>query len=136
MAKKANPEVKRKRSEIISDFLDLLRESVVEYDYNYEEVHRRELLATDLDHKLELQELSYHEYANIAKQIKQCQKERRIYKDEAEELEPLATWMKNNQGTMSNITKLLGEVRKIETKHAERGYMPRVMTMEEWSGIK
>ena len=127
-------ETKKKRSEIISDFLDLMRECTAKYEFNFDEVHRQELLGTDLTHKLELQDLSYHEFAQTAKQIKQCQKDRRVYKDEVEELEPLKNWMVNNQSSFNSINKLLGEVRKAEDKHEERGYMPRVMTYDEWSG--
>ncbi len=124
----------KKRSEIISDFLDLMRECTAKYEFNFEEVHRTELLGTDLNHKLELQDLGYHEFAKVAKQIKECQKERRGFKDEVEELEPLKNWMANNQNAFNSINKLLGEVRKAEDKHVERGYMPRVMTYDEWSG--
>ena len=131
---KQKAELQKRRSEIISDFFNLLETSTAKYEFNYEEVHHMELLATDLDHKLELQELSYHEFARVAKQLKSCQQERRVYKDEAEELEPLKNWVQNNQSAFNSIKKLLGEVRKVEEKHAERGYMPRVMAYDEWSG--
>ena len=123
----------RKRSEIIADFVALIKTSEQKYNFNFEEVHRCELLGTDLDHKLELQDLSYHEFARTAKQIRANQQERREYKDEVEELEPIKNWLTNNKTALNSIEKLLGEVRKAEEKHNNRGYMPRVMTMEEWN---
>ncbi len=134
MAKKKVEEPARKRSEIIGDFLKLLEECTAKYQFNYDEVHDKELLATDIEHKLEIQDLNYHQFANLAKSLKQCQKERRVYKDEVEELEPLKNWMAENKNMFNSITKLKGEVKKVEDKHANRGYMPRIMTMEEWSG--
>jgi hypothetical protein len=139
MSKKKNEvimtdgENKRKRSEIISDFVNLIKTSEQKYAFNFDEVHRCELLGSDLDHKLELQDLSYHEFARVAKQVRANQQERREYKDEVEELEPIKNWLTNNKVALNTIEKLLGEVRKSEEKHESRGYMPRVMTMEEWN---
>ena len=135
MAKKVAEE-RRKRSDIIGDFLKLMEECTAKYQFNYDEVHEKELLATDIEHKLELQDLSYHQFAKLGKELQQCQKERRVYKDEAEELEPLKKWMEENKSMFNSITKLKGEVKKQEDKHATRGYVPRVMTNEEWSGLK
>lgn len=134
MAKKKENIVEKKRSEIIGDFVKLLEESTSKYNFNYDEVHEKELLATDIEHKFELQELSYHQKAKLAEQLIVCQRERRIFKDEVEELEPLMQWMADNKNMYNSITKLLGEVKKAEKKHESRGYMPRVMTQDEWIG--
>lgn len=132
MAKKKEDIMERKRSEIIADFVKLLEESTSKYGFNYDEVHEKELLATDIEHKFELQELSYHKKAKLAEQLVVCQRERRVFKDEVEELEPLMQWMADNKNMYNSITKLLGEVKKVEKKHESRGYVPRVMTQSEW----
>lgn len=124
--------IKRKRSEIIEDFLTLLRESDNEYSYNYNGVNKCDLLATDIQHKLEIQNLSHHKYAALAKQLATCQKERRVYKDEVEELAPILDFYEKNKQVYNSLTNLLGEVRKQEKYHVNRAYVPRVMSQEEW----
>lgn len=134
MTKRKNKsELKEKsKSEIIEDFLNLIKDSDCKLKFNNEEVTRCDKLSTDIDHKLELQDLSYHQYAQLGKMQAACQQERRIYKNEVEEYEPIAQWLSNNKQAYNSLTKMLGEVRKQEKYHADRNYMPRVMTLEEW----
>jgi hypothetical protein len=126
----------KSRSEIIEDFLTLLRESGSKYDFNHENMNRMDLLATDIDHKFEKMDLTYHQYAQLGKKLTECQRERRIYKDEVEELRHIVEWYKNNQSVYNSLSQLLGNIRKEERYHKERVYMPRVMTHEEFYGEK
>ena len=131
---KNKDESKRLRSEIIEDFLELLREAKPAYDFNHENMNRMDLLATDIDHKFEKIELTYHQYAQLGKKLTECQRERRVYKDEVEELRHIVKWYENNQSAYKSLTQLLGEIRKEEQYHTNRTYAPRVMTHEEFYG--
>jgi hypothetical protein len=122
----------KKASEIISDFLQLLRESEPDYEYNYSEVHRMDLLETDISHKFELVGMTHHQYAALGKKVKECRQERRVYKDRVELLEPIRDYYLGNKKAYNDITRLLGDIRKVEKQQEDRCYMPRIMTMEEW----
>jgi len=124
---------KRLKSEIIADFLDLLKNSEAAYNFNYDEVQRMDWLKTDIEHRFELKKLTSKQRLVLDKQLVSCLLERRVYKDEAEELEPLRNFIVENKPVYNALTKLLGEVRKVEKKHDERSYFPRVMSVEQFN---
>ena len=128
MAKKQE----KSKSEIVEDFLSLLRESESKLNYNSEELNRCDKLTADINHKFELQKLTDGQKAKLGPMQQKCQQERREYKNQVEEYEPIFNWFSTNKEAYKSLTKMLGELRKMENYHKERSYMPRVMTMEEW----
>lgn len=122
--------LERKKSEIIADFLQLLRECETGYQFNYEMVNKMDLLKTDIEHKFELEPLNAKERAALGKQLVACLKERREYKDAVEEMKVLSVYVGENRAVINGLTQIVGEMRKAEKYHAERTYRPRVLKEE------
>lgn len=114
-------------SEIISSFLNLLQESKQTYNFAYENQKKEEDKTQDILHKIELDNLNYKERAKLATQLAENRKERRRYKDIAEETYDLYCFAENNKKFINNLTQLLGQVRKVEKYHKDRHYVPKVI---------
>ena len=82
--------------------------------------------------ELELGEFSYSERSKIATQLVKNRQERRYHKDVVEEPEPIINFFDNpqNRNFMNQLTQLLGKVRKIESYHQNRVYVPKVIPGE------
>ena len=120
-------------TQILTDFCALLEKVPDEYQWNYDEVHRLDLLTQDYLHKLELEELSYAERAKIATALAKTRKSRRRCKDTASLLEPLAEFIRSQSGKiLFNMTReVLGKTRKAEKLQENRAYIPRVLEPEK-----
>lgn len=79
----------------------------------------------DILHKLELEEITYHEYAKLSKALKEVRIKRRQAKDIAEQLEPLVGWEAQNNKTIKELERVLGEMRKAEKSKQNRHYNPK-----------
>ncbi len=80
---------KRSKSEIIAEFLELLREAEHSYSFNYDSVNQMDKLKQDILHKFELQQMTEPELLQLDQALIDCLKQRRDYKDAVEELEPI-----------------------------------------------
>ncbi len=116
-------------SQIIKDFLDFVENSREDYNYNLEAMKNEERITQDYLHKLELEDLSYRERSKIATQLVSNRQARRNHKDAVEELEPIVDFFDDPQMKkfINNMTQLLGQVRKIESYHQKRFYVPKVI---------
>lgn len=112
-------------SEPIEDFLTYLRE--VESQYRMAQATEEETFneTNDLLHQLELQEHTYHEYAQLAKEITRVRQERRQAKDLMMMSEPILDWIDDNKAFVKSLEQLLGAVRKAERNTENRIYTPR-----------
>lgn len=79
----------RAKSEIIAEFLELLREAENSYSFNYDSVNQMDKLKQDILHKFELQQMTETELLELDQALIDCLKQRRDYKDTVEELEPI-----------------------------------------------
>ena len=79
----------------------------------------------DILHKLELEEITYHEYARLSKALKKVCIERRKAKDTIEQLGPLVTWVVQNNKVIKELERVLGEMRKVEKNMQYRHYNPK-----------
>ena len=117
----------RSKAEMITDFLELLREAENSYSFNYDSVNQMDKLKQDILHKFELQQMTESELLELDQALIDCLKQRRDYKDAVEELEPIRTFADSNKKFVEQVKQLLGKVRKVEEYHAERSYKPRVL---------
>lgn len=113
-------------SDEISAFLNFLHNCAEQYNISRTVQREKEDLTQDILHEMELRSLSYHELANLSKSLQAARRERREAKDICEVMEPIVLYAETNQSTIHALEKLLGEVRKIEKKHDNRIYIPRV----------
>lgn len=116
----------RRVSEYISDFLNFVEQSKKDYTMAVNGEQRQNDLTQDIMHKIELEHLTYGDRAKIVTQLRKVRKDRRGYKDHMELLEPIIKYSEENKRAMELLKQLLGQVRKIETRHENRVYTPRI----------
>lgn len=120
-----------KFSEGVECFLDFLRE--VESVLRISDATEQETNAKtqDLLHSLELENHTYHDYAAISKELVKIRQERRKAKDTIAVATLVCEWIESNKNTIKSLERLLGEVRKAETKQENRIYIPKARTREK-----
>ena len=123
-------------SERIEDFLQFLRDAVSNHQMDIEDENKTNTKTQDLLHCLELEKNSYYDIAKIAKTLVEVRQERRGYKTDRECLEPIVDWVNENQSTLRQLEKLLGEVRKIERRNENRSYFYRTDIVQIAKGTK
>lgn len=79
----------------------------------------------DLLHELELVPHTYHECSGIAKELAAVRRKRRQAKDAHELLGPLVKWIGAQKTAIDALTRVLGEMRKIDEKRDNRLYYRR-----------
>lgn len=124
----------RKLSEEIQNFLDLLTQIRSDAKYWQEALSRTEQLTMDYLHQLELEETGYHDRAKIAANLVIARRERRQAKNQLEISAPLLEFADSEQGKQlyNQLRQVLGATRKAEKLAANRSYMPRVLSAEEY----
>ena len=119
-----------KVSKRLEDFISFYDEAINTYKYAYDMVNQCDKLKCDLLHKIELGLYEdINEEKRIQTQLKYCLKDRRYYKDRVEELEPIVIFFADpqNKKVLDKLKQILGQVRKSETYHQDRHYIPRVL---------
>lgn len=110
--------------------LQSVREVYAEFpkrlDSAQEELKKVDSEIQDILHVIELTSFDACKGFKWAKELQKLRKERRRLKDEIESLEPIKELISYQKPSEKNINKVLGDVRKIETRHKNRGYSMRV----------
>ena len=121
--------VNKKPSEYLSEFLNFVAETQSQYKFCSEEVNNQDKLTQDYLHSLELDGLKRDERSKVATKLAVNRKDRRYYKDRAEELEPIVQFFEEpqNKKMLDKLKQVLGVVRKSEAYHKDRVYIPRVL---------
>ena len=111
----------KKPSEVVSEFLNAIREFNAQLSYSAERKKKLESEINDVEHQLELTDMSYHEKAKLAVKLQDLLRERRFEKDRCENLTPIVeAWKSANY--LSGIERALGEARKVERRFDNRCY--------------
>ena len=120
-------------SSVIEGFINTVEEAQRDYDWNYEEVNRLNLLQQDLLHMLELSDLKYSGRGKVATQLRNCRIDRRASKDTVEMLEPFLEQINSDKGIqmMRFLKELLGQTRNIEKNMGVRVYRFRELDEED-----
>lgn len=118
-------------SQKLADVLDYLRSCKSTMRIAIDEQHEQEALTQDIEHKLELEKLTYHETAKLGLMLRDARQKRRRAKDLAEILEPLVLWIEENETSIKALERTLGKMRTKEKNHKLRCYAPRVLNEEE-----
>lgn len=116
-------------SEYISEFLDFISNINSAYNDCLDEMKKQEQLTQDYLHSLELDDLRYDERNKIATKLATNRKDRRYFKDRVEEYEPIIKFLNEpkNKQLINQLKQVLGECRKMENRHCNRFYIPRVL---------
>ena len=118
-------------SQSLSDFLEFLRKSQQDYNIAIDIELTKSKETQDILHKIELDDVKYHDYAKLGKALKSIRNERREAKNIQLQLAPLVAWIKENQNVVRGLERLLGEVRKAETNIKNAHYYPRTDVVDE-----
>lgn len=118
-------------SQSLSDFLEFLRQSQQDYSIAADIETTKSKKTQDILHKIELDNVKYHDYAKLGKALKSIRNERREAKNIQLQLSPLIGWIKENQNVVRGLERLLGEVRKAETNIKNAHYYPRTDVVDE-----
>lgn len=118
-------------SQSLSDFLEFLRQSQQDYSIAADIETTKSKETQDILHKIELDDVKYHDYAKLGKALKSIRNERREAKNIQLQLAPLVGWIKENQNVVRGLERLLGEVRKAETNIKNAHYYPRTDVVNE-----
>lgn len=123
----------KKPSEYLSEFLNFVAEAQSQYRFCSEEVNNQDKLTQDYLHSLELDGLRCDERSKVATKLAINRKDRRYFKDRAEELEPIVQFFEEpqNKKILDKMKQVLGVVRKSEAYHKDRKYVPRVLKEKE-----
>lgn len=112
-------------AEQFSQFLKFISQCQANYCMAQSIQEDTEAETQDILHKLELEEITYHEYARLSKALKKVRIERRKAKDTIEQLNPLVNWSDQNLKTIKELERVLGEMRKVEKNMSYRHYNPK-----------
>ncbi|MCD7906004.1 MAG: hypothetical protein LUG24_10735 [Clostridiales bacterium] len=125
-----------KYSKYIDDFLTFLRDSRQDYNIAVAEEENTNNEILDIEHSLELDIHTYHEYAKLSKAIKAVKVRRRKAKDTRLALQHVVDWTEVNQPAIKSLERLLGVLRKEEERTENRYYNPRTEILREILGEK
>lgn len=118
---------KKMPSEAVSDFLETMREYNISFAYSQDRQKKLEAEINDIEHRLELEDMSYHDRAKLAATLTDKLRERRYEKDNCENLAPLVkAWKDANQ--LRGMENALGEARKVENRLKNRVYKFKAKT--------
>lgn len=118
------------KSEIISDFLDLIDQCKTDYMISDEKVAEADKASSDLTHSIEFSN-NCKDRSKTATILHNVRQDRRYYKDIKEEAEVIVDYVKDHEKAMNKLKNVLGEMRKVENYHQNRTYKPRVIQIKE-----
>lgn len=118
-------------SENLSDFLDFLRNSKELYNIAVSSENDTENATQDILHKLELEQITYHENAKLAKLLAEVRQSRRQHKNTILILQPLIEWINAHPNEIKTLERTLGDMKKNEKKLEQAFYIPRTDILQE-----
>jgi hypothetical protein len=113
-----------KRSEIISQFLNMLQDAKTEHAGSQERLKEYNNATQDILHDFELNEHTLEEKMALTEEIIEVRRERRIDKNTFEVTEKIKTYIDRQDIAVAIkwFGKMLGDVRKVEKYHKNRSY--------------
>ena len=115
----------------LENFLNYLRQAEESSTAAQSSEREAESATQDILHKLELEKVSYHTGAKLARILETVRQERRQAKKEIERLQPLLRWMEENRSVIKALERVLGEMRKTERNMQHRVYVPKTNILKE-----
>ena len=124
----ANEEKEKLFSLELKEHIDFFRSIKEEYKYYSEKLEYCNNLMQDYLHSLELDNLKYAERSKLATKMAKCRKERRVYKDRLQVLDPLMKYIDAHYKILiDGMGNIVGDTRKIESNMKTRVYRRRVL---------
>jgi hypothetical protein len=129
-------------SKHIENFLNFYQMAKTDYTYAQEQLKKCQDYTQDILHSLELDNLPYSERCKLMTKLTACRKDRRYWKDQVEELEPIVSVFNTadaskkqevdrNNKVINLLREALGQTRRQENYHKDRKYTPKIFKREE-----
>lgn len=129
-------------SKQIENFLNFYKQAQSDYTYAQQQVSKCQNYTQDILHSLELDNLPYAERCKLMTKLMHCRQDRRYWKDQVEELEPIVSIfitadaskrqeIDRNNKVLNLLREALGQTRRQENYHKDRKYTPKIFKHEE-----
>lgn len=109
----------------LESILELFRRAKTELNMAIDDLKYCDDKTQDYLHELELVAHTYHERGRIAKELAELRQARRTAKDRIELMTPIVNWSVQYKSSIDGLQRVLGELRKIDEKQANRMYFYR-----------
>lgn len=109
--------------EDIRSVIDKANKTNMDSEYTLDYCNAREV---DILHELELNNLTYHQQAKLAKELTELRRKRREAKNQLALLEPFIDWKNNHQKSINDLCRVIGKMRTISEKQKTMVYHCRV----------
>lgn len=96
------------------------------YEHLEEALRKIEAEIQDIAHVIEFCKFNAYEGFYLARELQKVRNERRNVKNEMELLKPIIDLMDKQKPNENNLSRLIGDIRKIKSKHQTRSYRMRV----------
>ena len=113
------------KTKCVETVLAFFESAVKEYEMNREIMKYTDDKTQDILHELELVPHRYNEKAKLAQELAEVRKQRRTSKNTCEILAPIVGWYEKQQPAINALTRVLGDMRKIDEKRENRLYYKR-----------
>lgn len=107
------------------DFLKFIDSVKSYYNIANDELAEQNDNLCDIEHMLELEELTYHEQARLAKLEKEIRQNRRRAKDNIAVLQPIIDYIEKHPSMINELRNVQGQVNKQEKILKNRSYTKR-----------
>ena len=114
-------------SKDLSEFLKFVRQVQSDYNIACDNMNLCDKATQDYLHDMEFGD--YESQRKVGPKLAKVRQARRIYKDASEVLEPLATFLKdqNTKAVFNKLSDILGKTRQLEKRQEGRVYYARVI---------
>ena len=100
----------------VADIRSAIAESNQIYEDAKDELVYCENRCMDIEHELELNDLSYHQIAKLGKELAELRKRRREAKNQIFMIEPFIDWADHHRKAVNDLSVVLGRMRTISEK--------------------
>ncbi|MBM7598175.1 archaellum component FlaC [Virgibacillus halotolerans] len=103
-------------------FRDVIKQFPDRHGHNIQEVSRLDREQQDLLHLIEFIPMNAYQGWNTTQRIKHVRRDRRKVKEETELLEPIIPLLKKYRQQLTEMDKVIGEIRKVKKRQENRQY--------------
>ncbi len=107
---------------------DAIRDIPTKHKENFDMVNQLDKETQDLLHLMEFYDLNASEGFKAYKELQRIRRTRRNLKKENELLEPIANTLKKFKSNLTELDKVIGDIRKVQNSHKARTYKAKVRT--------
>lgn len=112
--------------EIATLIRDSIRDLPTKHKHNQDEILKLEQEKQDLLHFIEFNNVGTVQSHKIYKDLQDNRQQRRVLKDENELLDPLVETLRKFRNQLSELDRVVGDIRKRKNVHETRTYKCRV----------